>query len=575
MKTTNIKHLCALLMTALAFAACSSDADDITNLPEPQQPAADGIRFTAVFGVKNAGTTRALSDPGDGTLTASWVEGEEIAIVFGDSKYIARVTHVDATTGSATVVATLPSTTPNNQAVTFVYPASAADGSGLRSNLLAAQDGTFATLSSQFDVATATGTIVIDGTEGYPNGTVTLENQYAICKLQFKDDNNEAIIDITRVSITDLSTTEVVCVNTPSAQSAVYVALKPTTNTVKFIVQRSNGDVYKKVSNSNLQAGKFYHPTLTAAYDAEATSLSIPLTLEAIASGTVSFTNKAAGSVYYSINGGPRTEITAGETGTTPTLSAGQKVVFYGNNATYETSLGESKFYCSADCYIYGNIMSLISSSDFPDCKALTEKNTFCGLFSGNEHIKSHSSKPLLLPATRLADYCYESLFKSCTGLTTAPDLPATTLKSYCYKDMFDGCTGLTTAPNLPATTLAEGCYKGMFMRCTNLTTAPDLPATTLKSYCYIEMFSGCTSLTTAPDLPATTLTSGCYALMFCGCTNLNSIKCLATDIHASCTNDWIKGVATSGTFTKAASADWSVKTGNDGIPSGWTVVDE
>ena len=49
MKTNiiNIKHLCALLLTALAFAACSSDADDIVNQPEPQQPAADGIHFTA------------------------------------------------------------------------------------------------------------------------------------------------------------------------------------------------------------------------------------------------------------------------------------------------------------------------------------------------------------------------------------------------------------------------------------------------------------------------------------------------------------------------------------------------
>ena len=34
---------------------------------------------------------------------------------------------------------------------------------------------------------------------------------------------------------------------------------------------------------------------------------------------------------------------------------------------------------------------------------------------------------------------------------------------------MFYGCTSLTTAPELPATTLAEYCYNYMFIDCTNL----------------------------------------------------------------------------------------------------------
>ena len=112
-----------------------------------------------------------------------------------------------------------------------------------------------------------------------------------------------------------------------------------------------------------------------------------------------------------------------------------------------------------------------------------------------------------------------------------------------------------------------------MFSGCTNLTTAPELPATTLVSGCYRGMFFGCISLTRAPELPATTLANYCYSNMFRACTNLNYIKCLATNISASnCTYDWVNGVASSGTFVKAASANWSSKTGNDGIPAGWTV---
>ena len=176
------------------------------------------------------------------------------------------------------------------------------------------------------------------------------------------------------------------------------------------------------------------------------------------------------------------------------------------------------------------------------------------------------------LPATTLESCCYRSMFYNCTSLTTAPELPATTLAVYCYDTMFYNCTSLTTAPELPATTLADDCYNEMFYGCTSLTTAPELPATTLARWCYMSMFNGCTSLTTAPELPATTLVYCCYYRMFQGCTSLNSITCLATDISAdACTINWLDGVSDNGTFTKASSmSSWT--TGEDGIPSDWTV---
>mgnify|MGYP007037161597 CR=1 FL=1 len=34
-------------------------------------------------------------------------------------------------------------------------------------------------------------------------------------------------------------------------------------------------------------------------------------------------------------------------------------------------------------------------------------------------------------------------VFQNCTSLTTAPELPATTLANYCYNYMFSGCTSL------------------------------------------------------------------------------------------------------------------------------------
>ena len=186
------------------------------------------------------------------------------------------------------------------------------------------------------------------------------------------------------------------------------------------------------------------------------------------------------------------------------------------------------------------------------------------------------------LPATTLASDCYSRMFYGCTSLTVAPELPATTLAIRCYAHMFRSCTSLTAAPELPAETLVNWCYYYMFYGCTSLTAAPKLPATTLASYCYANMFNGCTSLTVAPELPAETLVDRCYNRMFYGCTNLSSITMLATNIPANvgCLRDWVSGVASSGTFTKAASLiqgseTGQIPTGTSGIPKGWTVVNK
>ena len=193
-------------------------------------------------------------------------------------------------------------------------------------------------------------------------------------------------------------------------------------------------------------------------------------------------------------------------------------------------------------------------------------QNSCTGMFQGCSALTTAPA----LPATTLASECYYGMFYGCRSLRTAPSLPATTLAYGCYSGMFENCSSLTTAPSLPATTLANYCYYQMFDGCTSLTTAPNLPATTLANYCYGGMFIDCTSLTTAPTLPATTLTVDCYRSMFAGCTNLSYIKCLATNNTSGDTNNWVNGVAASGTFVKKSGISWT--TGTDGIPSGWTV---
>ena len=77
--------------------------------------------------------------------------------------------------------------------------------------------------------------------------------------------------------------------------------------------------------------------------------------------------------------------------------------------------------------------------------------------------------------------------------------------------------------------------------------------------------------LITAPELPALTLVNNCYSRMFYGA-DVNYVKAaFLTTPSTSYTNNWLNSVALTGTFVKNVDATWDVS-GNNGIPSGWTV---
>ena len=213
---------------------------------------------------------------------------------------------------------------------------------------------------------------------------------------------------------------------------------------------------------------------------------------------------------------------------------------------------------------------------DAPELPATTlAKSCYSSMFQDCTNLISAPE----LPAMILAEGCYMHMFYRCESLIVAPSLPATILANSCYSSMFNYCTSLKSIPILPATTLAEYCYNYMFSNCTSIEKAPDLPAITLVLGCYGGMFSNCTSLTTAPVLPATTLVKNCYSRsgyylggMFEGCKKLNNVIMLATDISTEdCLVNWLKGVSSIGTFTKAKEME-SLPTGANGIPSGWEV---
>ena len=512
-----------------------------------QRPNPGTLRLTATTSIGTEGSgNRAQAIDGEGKLKTTWESGDKVYVYATENgtTSIGTLTPKEDDWGekSATLTGDINADGLTDGVTTLYF--STKDRATLD---LSTQDGTVGSLF----YFTATGTITIDGANASVSN-LSFKRPIAIVKFTLKDKaDGTSPVYAKSFTVNDGTNDYVV---TPATLSNVLYVGVPAIDDQTVTLAATDGlsrYTYEK-TGVTFANNKYYainvKMTNTTDY------LTVPLTFEAKEAGAeVTFTKATTIDdlpIEYSLNGGTWTAYTSG---TAITLTnVGDKVSFRGTNTKYATNISMNEysyFSCLDDCYIYGNIMSLIDKNDFFAKTTLTADHTFSCLFNGNT-IYNHATKALLLPATTLTAYCYQCMFMGCTGLTSAPALPAETMQQYCYQNMFVNCKNLTTAPALPATTLADGCY--------------------------YSMFKGCTGLTTAPSLPATELANKCYQSMFQNCTSLNSITCLATDISASnCTQNWLNGVAAAGTFYKPKSTDWSEKTGANGIPEGWTVIND
>ena len=368
----------------------------------------------------------------------------------------------------------------------------------------------------------------------------------------------------------------------------------------------TDGSTWTDTGNTRTGSTLIEHNSEDCGYDPSHDYSTEYLTTEALGSGYIRLSNLHENeypltNIQYSKNDGAWKSYTYN---TKISVATGDKIRWKALWFDGNTYARYSYFNPSTDYKAYGNPISLLVNDNFANVTDISDFDyafyrLFDGYYYNHTYLKDVSDLALTattvsyycygemfedcasittapaLPATTLSGGCYDSMFENCTSLTAAPSLPATVMHAGCYRDMFRNCTSLTTPPALPATRLDANCYYSMFNGCTSLTAAPSLPATVLYVSCYEYMFNGCTSLTTAPVLPATRLKQDCYFWMFTGCSSLNNVTCLATvltDRGYDCTGNWLYGVSSSGTFTKAAGVSW--ETGISGIPEGWTVVE-
>lgn len=197
--------------------------------------------------------------------------------------------------------------------------------------------------------------------------------------------------------------------------------------------------IAQETVNINLKIKSTDRGSVVAPITIKCVNLTTPITFKSTGDTTLRLStigSPTSVTLQYKKNTGEWTNYTVGNT---ISLSNGDTVAFSGSTETFSNS--ESNYYRftgegTGSVIVYGNIMSLVNY------KNSVGSFMFRGLF--NEFTILTNASDLILPVTTLAEYCYKSMFYSCTNLLVAPNLPATTLANGCYAYMFQGCTNLT-----------------------------------------------------------------------------------------------------------------------------------
>ena len=447
MKTTKYLSTAALLIMGTIIMSCSNSDD----MPGDDQPKSHTVTVTTTISLDDGATTRALAEDGKKTFTA----GDQIAVIYTNTSgktvkaTSAPIAEADIRSSKKLATFTVTLENPQSGTVEYVYPAAMAKDDGTIVSI-DSQDGTLATLQSQFDYARWHGEMTVSGTD-VTLPYILLANPLTCCKFTIKNSGGTDITSsITNLTISD--GTNLYVVTRKAAAGPIYVVMQPVIgqNITLYAASNTNGFTKTTASSQTLYGSKLYEINVEMnSCDMGLAMQATPLSLEAKTSGTIKVTRPKSG-MQYTKNGSVKTAVLPAEI----PVSAGDVLQFYGARTSITgyggtTDGASTKIESTADYYAYGNIMSLLDEKGFvtnTDFTASTDNYTFAFLFynnTGNSHLYNHSHKTFELPATTLREGCYYYMFYGCTNLTKAPVLPAATLVKYCYANMFRGCSSL------------------------------------------------------------------------------------------------------------------------------------
>lgn len=308
-------------MAALAIVgAMMSSCSEAIEVAQPANTGKTVMVKTTVSLDENA-TTRALTSNGEKTFAA----GEQIAVIYENTsnQTVKAVSlaltddDIDNNTYAHNATFSVPLTNPKPGGdVRYVYPASraaatiatdaAVDGNAtINYAALATQDGTFASLANDLDLATTFNCKLTES--GTLPATVTLANPLTIGKFTIMDSSSGYDYDITEymrgLNISDGTNTY--AVTTTTSLSTFYVAMQPISSTQTVVVNATDGTFHytKSVTGKTLAASKIYDIAVTINYNTPGANLSA-VTADYIAQDGEELTGTLGSNVKLSIANG-------------------------------------------------------------------------------------------------------------------------------------------------------------------------------------------------------------------------------------------------------------------------------
>ena len=251
--------MAALALVGAMTVSCSSD-DNIIEQPQQPETKNNVVTLTTTVSLDGGDATRALSSTGVKTFAA----GETMAIYYWKNKgndhekaVSAPLTAGDITNGGKSATFTFTLDNPyKDMSVSYVYPAAMANANftpnydALYNN----QDGTLATLASNFDFCTRSG-----AWNGENLPSLTLENQLAILAITLKNSDGSSDITSNITGLTLSDGTNTYNVSRSAAAGPIYVAIRPTSDaTITVTATDGTNNYTKTLTTKTYEAGNGY-----------------------------------------------------------------------------------------------------------------------------------------------------------------------------------------------------------------------------------------------------------------------------------------------------------------------------
>ena len=409
-----------LPLAVIAWTACSSDLIREDILPDK------GCTLTVDATKSNATPdTRGLNPPVNNAINAIWSEGDQVVVLSSDNNVVlGNMVPTSYGSNQTKLKATLNRTVKKGDQLTLAFPRTGRDYTG--------QKGTLADIAANYDYATATVTVNYADDSFVSATDAHFTNLQSIVRFTLKKADNSDLpvknLTIEADGLLQNISPGSITITPTEATNDLYAAISGINNAAVKLTATDDKDIYTYTTagTKTFADGKFYR--ITAKMQKKPRAYTDPLTFECFDNNKGSVWATGSGDLEYSKNGD---EWKTYKSNQEISIIKGDVVRFRGTQATIGNSNSSNymRIKCKAKCYIYGNIMSLLSKDNFATMTELPYAYTFQNLFQENTYIYHTEGKDLVLPATVLKKQCYYNMFNGCTNMNylkcLATDIPA------------------------------------------------------------------------------------------------------------------------------------------------------